>query len=78
MTKQHTPNYAGIKPIKTNGHALSNTTGHCGPYGKTLTKGGVNNFTGPQPQIGVSPTIGIRANQKPMAGSQTSSKGGHK
>jgi hypothetical protein len=72
MTKQHAPNSCGITPI------LSNAKGHCNSYGKTLTTGGVTTITGPQPQIGASPTMMQRANRKPMAGSQTSSKGGHR
>ena len=46
--------------------------------GKALTTGGVNTWTGPQPQIAASPKVSMVGNQKPMAGSQTSSKGGHK
>jgi len=78
MTRQITPSHGGIKPIRTNGLALSNVGGACNSMGKALTAGGVNTWTGPQPQIAASPKVSMVGNQKPMAGSQTSSKGGHK
>lgn len=79
MTKQHYPNSAGIKQIRSNSHALSNASGHTtAGYGAKLKAGGVNSWTGEQPQIAASPKVAIRANAKPLTGSQTSSKGGHK
>jgi hypothetical protein len=76
MTKQHTPNFAGIKPIKTNSHALSNTVGGTGPYGKKLSAGPVNHWTGPQPALGSAPTATSKPNQKPQAG-KASAKPSH-
>jgi hypothetical protein len=75
-TKQHTPNSRGITPIKVNSLALSNAAGHCSPY-NVHGKGSTSAWMEPV-SIGASPTVSVRANQKPMAGSQTSSKGGHK
>jgi len=78
MTKQHMPSHTGIKPIRTSGYSLSNAKGHCNSYGKSLTSGGVASYIEPQPQIAASSKVSMVGNQKPMAGSQTSSRGGHK
>jgi hypothetical protein len=79
MTKQHYPASAGIKPIKTNSHALSNASGHTAAgYVQKLKAGGVTKLTGPQPvSVGASPTATSRpGNQKPLAG-KASAKPSH-